>query len=168
VRDVLADIGGRHPGFEPRLLNEAGELHKFVNVFVDGENVRVLDGLNTAVEDASEISIIPAVAGGSLDPESVWFERGPWDTGISYRKDLIKRLTRLEVVVAGTPTRLAAVREALLEIEYLEAECSRLESIHGQQPVSRGDSTVSRSGSQQVVGADSSPWLDRWTVSTAR
>lgn len=64
VGDVLAALDGAHPGFNDRLLDEDGNLRKFVNVFVADDDVRFLDGLGTAVPDGETVAIIPAVAGG--------------------------------------------------------------------------------------------------------
>ena len=47
-----------------RLLDDGGELRRFVNIYVNGEDVRFLDGLTTALKDGDEVSIVPAVAGG--------------------------------------------------------------------------------------------------------
>ena len=66
LADVLKNLNAGHPGFSDRLLDSAGNLHKFVNVFVADDDVRYMDGLNTAVPAGSTVSIIPAVAGGSL------------------------------------------------------------------------------------------------------
>jgi sulfur-carrier protein len=65
LSDVIAGLDAQHPGFSDRLLDESGDLRKFVNVFVDDDDVRYLDGLGTEVEDGITVSIIPAVAGGS-------------------------------------------------------------------------------------------------------
>ena len=62
VRDVLVDIGGRYPALEAQLF-EDGDLAPFVNVYVGGEDVRTLDGLDTRVNGASVI-LLPAMAGG--------------------------------------------------------------------------------------------------------
>ena len=62
--DVIKALDAAHPGFGDRLLDEDGNLRKFVNVFVDDDDVRYLDGLATAVPDGQTVSIIPAVAGG--------------------------------------------------------------------------------------------------------
>jgi molybdopterin synthase sulfur carrier subunit len=62
--DVVKALDAAHPGFADRLLDEDGNLRKFVNVFVDDDDVRYLDGLATAVPDGQTVSIIPAVAGG--------------------------------------------------------------------------------------------------------
>lgn len=52
------------PGMKERLCDEAGEIRRFVNVFVNGEDVRFLQGLATPLKDGDEVSIVPAVAGG--------------------------------------------------------------------------------------------------------
>jgi sulfur-carrier protein len=64
VRDVLASLDQVHPGFADRLLDGDGNLRRFVNVFVADDDIRFLEGLDTPVPDGSEVSIIPAVAGG--------------------------------------------------------------------------------------------------------
>jgi molybdopterin synthase sulfur carrier subunit len=64
VRTVIANLDGAHPGFADRLLDDEGNLRKFVNVFVADDDIRFLDGLDTPVPDGAEVAIIPAVAGG--------------------------------------------------------------------------------------------------------
>jgi molybdopterin synthase sulfur carrier subunit len=64
LAEVLKNLNVAHPGFADRLFDDAGNLHKFVNVFVSDDDVRYLDGLNTAVPAGETVSIIPAVAGG--------------------------------------------------------------------------------------------------------
>ncbi len=64
VSEVLANLEAAHPGFSSRILDDAGELRRFVNVFVADDDVRFLDGLDTPVADGATVSIIPAVAGG--------------------------------------------------------------------------------------------------------
>jgi molybdopterin converting factor small subunit len=61
---VLDDLERSHTGIRARILDEAGELRRFVNVYVGNEDVRFLDGLATATPDGTKISVIPAVAGG--------------------------------------------------------------------------------------------------------
>ena len=68
VADVLDDLEARHPGMRERVLDEAGALRRFVNVFLDDEDVRFLDGPATAVPSGSTVAIVPAVAGGSEGP----------------------------------------------------------------------------------------------------
>ena len=64
VADIVAALEAAHPGMGERLVDEEGALRKFVNVFVDDDDVRYLDGLDTKVVDGLTVSIIPAVAGG--------------------------------------------------------------------------------------------------------
>lgn len=63
LSEVISDLESRFPGIEERLLN-AGELRRFVNLYVDGEDVRFLSGLQTPVTAGAAVAIIPAVAGG--------------------------------------------------------------------------------------------------------
>lgn len=63
VREVLADLGRQHPAIQERLFDGA-EIRRFVNVYVNNEDVRYLDDLDTPVGEKDEVSIIPAVAGG--------------------------------------------------------------------------------------------------------
>jgi molybdopterin synthase sulfur carrier subunit len=65
VAEVLKGLDSAHPGFGERLFDDAGELRRFVNVFVADEDIRFLQGVETAVTDGTVVSIIPAVAGGS-------------------------------------------------------------------------------------------------------
>ncbi len=60
---LIDDLEANHPGLKERLIDN-GDLRRFVNVYVDGEDIRFLDGLETAVEDGDEVTILPAVAGG--------------------------------------------------------------------------------------------------------
>ncbi|HPB44813.1 MAG: MoaD/ThiS family protein [Microthrixaceae bacterium] len=64
VAEVLANLDAAHPGFATRILDEDGNIARFVNVFVSDDDVRFMDGVNTEVPDGGEVSIIPAVAGG--------------------------------------------------------------------------------------------------------
>lgn len=65
VGEVLKALDAAHPGFGGRLFDDAGQLRRFVNVFVADEDVRFLQGLETPVEDKHTVSIVPAVAGGA-------------------------------------------------------------------------------------------------------
>jgi molybdopterin synthase sulfur carrier subunit len=64
LSEVITALEATHAGFADRLLDESGQLRKFVNVFVADDDVRYLDGLATPVSDGDTVSIIPAVAGG--------------------------------------------------------------------------------------------------------
>jgi molybdopterin converting factor small subunit len=64
LAEVLAGLDAAHPGFSARILDDDGQLRRFVNVFVADDDVRYLQGLDTPVPDGETVSIIPAVAGG--------------------------------------------------------------------------------------------------------
>lgn len=64
LSDVISDLDSRHGGIAARVLDDEGQLRRFVNVYVDDDDVRFLEGLATPVRDGASISIIPAVAGG--------------------------------------------------------------------------------------------------------
>jgi molybdopterin synthase sulfur carrier subunit len=64
LREVLQGLEAVHPGFAAKLLDDQGNLHKFVNVFVADDDVRYLKGLDTEVSGGQTVSIVPAVAGG--------------------------------------------------------------------------------------------------------
>ncbi|MFN8234406.1 MAG: ubiquitin-like small modifier protein 1 [Actinomycetota bacterium] len=65
LRDVLGDLEARYPGITKNVIAEDGGLHRFVNVYVNDEDVRYLGSLETGVADGDTVSILPAVAGGA-------------------------------------------------------------------------------------------------------
>lgn len=65
LRTIVDNLGLAHPGLTERLLDEDGNLRRFVNVFVRDEDVRFQEGLDTPVAESDIVSIVPAVAGGS-------------------------------------------------------------------------------------------------------
>jgi sulfur-carrier protein len=64
LRDVLDDLESRYPGITKNVLADDGGLHRFINVYVNDEDVRYLGSLETEVRDDDTVSILPAVAGG--------------------------------------------------------------------------------------------------------
>jgi len=64
LRELLADLETRYPGITKNVVTPDGGLHRFVNVYVNDEDVRYLGSLETAVKEGDRISILPAVAGG--------------------------------------------------------------------------------------------------------
>ena len=62
--DLVEKLNSEFPGFKDRLVDEEGELRYFVNIYLNGEDVRFMDGLNTSTSSGDDISIVPAVAGG--------------------------------------------------------------------------------------------------------
>jgi sulfur-carrier protein len=64
VGDVLRSLAEQHPATESQLFSEEGDLNRYVNVYLNDEDVRVLDGLDTEVTESDTIVILPAMAGG--------------------------------------------------------------------------------------------------------
>ena len=64
IAALVESLEAAYPGMKERLCEESGELRRFVNIYVNGEDVRFLDGLATQLAEGDEVSIIPAVAGG--------------------------------------------------------------------------------------------------------
>jgi MoaD family protein len=63
---LIDDLDGRHAGLKDRLITEQGALHRFVNVYVNDEDVRFLGSLQTPLKDGDSVTVLPAVAGGSV------------------------------------------------------------------------------------------------------
>jgi molybdopterin synthase sulfur carrier subunit len=64
VGGAIAELQTRYPGFKERLTDDAGSVRRFVNMYVNEEDIRFLQNQETALKDGDEISIIPAIAGG--------------------------------------------------------------------------------------------------------
>ena len=64
IRGVVETLVERHPALKTQLLTDEGDLNRFVNVYVNGQDVRYLDGLKTPVGDRDEVRLLPAMAGG--------------------------------------------------------------------------------------------------------
>jgi molybdopterin synthase sulfur carrier subunit len=64
IGEAFTELQTRYPGIQERLVDEKGEVRRFVNVYVNEEDIRFLQNQNTPLKDGDEISIIPAIAGG--------------------------------------------------------------------------------------------------------
>jgi molybdopterin synthase sulfur carrier subunit len=64
VAELVDNLNASHPGLKDRLCDEKGELRRFVNVYVNEEDIRFLKGKETLLKDGDEVSIVPAIAGG--------------------------------------------------------------------------------------------------------
>ena len=64
LAELFEDLEGRHPGLRDRLVEDSGRLRRFVNVYVNDEDVRFTGALDTGLKDGDEVTILPAVAGG--------------------------------------------------------------------------------------------------------
>lgn len=61
---VLADLDANHPGLRERICEADGSIRRFVNLYINGDDIRFLESLESPVKDGDEISIVPAIAGG--------------------------------------------------------------------------------------------------------
>jgi sulfur-carrier protein len=64
VRELIDDLESRHGGLKSALVGEEGSLHRFINLYVNDEDVRFLGGIETPLSDGDTVSVLPAVAGG--------------------------------------------------------------------------------------------------------
>lgn len=64
LKEVLDDVGTKYPSFTSQLVSENGELHKFLNIYVNDDDVRFTGKLDTQLKDGDSITVLPAVAGG--------------------------------------------------------------------------------------------------------
>ncbi len=64
IEELLANLEASYPGMRERFYDESGKMRRFINIYVNSEDIRFLDGEKTALKDGDEISIVPAIAGG--------------------------------------------------------------------------------------------------------
>jgi molybdopterin synthase sulfur carrier subunit len=64
IDEMIKNLDQAHPGIKDRLCDEKGELRRFVNIYVNEEDIRFLKGKDTTLKDGDEVSIVPAIAGG--------------------------------------------------------------------------------------------------------
>ncbi|MDE0186270.1 MAG: MoaD/ThiS family protein [Candidatus Poribacteria bacterium] len=64
IESIIENLEANHPGIKERICDESGNVRRFVNIYLNDEDIRFLDGTATVVTDGDEISVIPAIAGG--------------------------------------------------------------------------------------------------------
>ncbi|MCS7213903.1 MAG: MoaD family protein [Candidatus Calescibacterium sp.] len=65
LKEVIENLGAINPEIKARIVDEKGEIRRFINVYVNNEDIRFINGIDTEVKDSDEITIIPAIAGGT-------------------------------------------------------------------------------------------------------
>jgi len=65
VRSLVEDLDQKFPGIKERICDESGKIRRFVNVYVNGDDIRFLQNLETSLKEGDNISIVPAIAGGA-------------------------------------------------------------------------------------------------------
>ena len=66
IEQIVESLDSAYPGMRERLIDDNGDLRHFVNIYLNGEDIRYIDGLKSSVSDNDELSIVPAVAGGLI------------------------------------------------------------------------------------------------------
>jgi sulfur-carrier protein len=66
IHSIVEDLEKNYPGIKERICDETGKVRRFVNVYVNGDDIRFLQNLETALKEGDNISIVPAIAGGAL------------------------------------------------------------------------------------------------------
>ena len=64
IQEILSELEKNYPGIKERICDETGQVRRFINIFVNGEDIRFKEGIQTKVGSDAEVSIIPAIAGG--------------------------------------------------------------------------------------------------------
>ncbi len=64
VDDVIQDLERQYPGLKERLVEDGGQIRRFINIYVNQEDIRFLEGAKTTIKQGDEVSIVPAIAGG--------------------------------------------------------------------------------------------------------
>lgn len=142
INQMLADLEKKHPGIKERLCDQEGKLRRFVNVYVNEEDIRFLQGQETALKDGDDISIIPAIAGGAnlvkkqvtlVFPQNQIKE--PAVFTMAKKFDLMPNIRRARVTeTVGEMTLEIEGTEANLKkgIEYLESKGIKVEPVAGE------------------------------------
>jgi AhpD family alkylhydroperoxidase len=127
-------LEAQYPGLKDRLLDEAGELRRFVNIYINGEDVRFAQGTQTPLKGGDEISIVPAVAGGAEDPRS--------EPRLKYYRaspDALRALRQMQEYVQNS-----GLEHSLLELVKLRASqingCAFCYDMHWKDARALGES----------------------------
>ena len=66
IQAMIDSLNGQFPGLKSRICDDTGEIRRFVNIYLNEEDIRFMQGKNTALKDGDEVSIVPAIAGGAV------------------------------------------------------------------------------------------------------
>ena len=141
VDEILKSLEAAHPGIKERLCDEKGVLRRFVNVYVNEEDIRFLQGQETAVKDGDDISIIPAIAGGAaLTKKRVTLVypvdqiKEPAVFTMAKKYDIMPNIRKARVTetVGEMMLELEGTEQNLEDgIKYLESRGIKVESVSG-------------------------------------
>lgn len=141
VNGLLAELERQHPGIRERICDADGKLRRFVNVYVNEEDIRFLQGQETAVKDGDDISIIPAIAGGAILAKRRVTLVFPTDQikepavfTMAKKYDIMPniRKARVSETVGEMTLELEGTEKNLEDgIKYLESRGIKVESVSG-------------------------------------
>ncbi len=141
INSLLAELERQHPGIRERLCDAEGKLRRFVNVYVNEEDIRFLQGQETAVKDGDDISIIPAIAGGAelakrrvtlVFPQDQIKEPAVFTMAKKYDIMPNIRKARVSETVGEMTLELEGTEKNLADgIKYLESRGIKVESVSG-------------------------------------
>lgn len=141
IDEVLADLESQHPGIKERLCDEGGKLRRFVNIYVNEEDIRFLQGQQTPTKEGDDISIIPAIAGGAavskrrvtlVFPQDLVKE--PVVFTMAKKYDIVPNIRRARVTesIGEMTLELEGADKSLEEgIRYLESRGVKVEPVTG-------------------------------------
>lgn len=141
VNELLAGLEKQYPGIKERLCDEKGTLRRFVNVYVNEEDIRFLQGQDTALKAGDDISIIPAIAGGSKSSKRVTLVfpqnliQEPVVFTMAKKFDIVPNIRKARVTesVGEMMLELEGEEKALEKgIEYLQSRGVKVEPVTGQ------------------------------------
>lgn len=133
VRDMIAALDTKHPGLKERICDEQGNVRRFVNIFVNEEDIRFMQNLDTPLAAGAEVSILPAIAGGSSKPvkpdRKTVVGLGPqvrrvyltFDESTTQRPMIYEIIKRFDVV-PNIRSASATEKLAIMAIEFTGAE----------------------------------------------
>ncbi|MBI3252476.1 MAG: MoaD family protein [Candidatus Omnitrophica bacterium] len=143
IDEMLAQLEKKHAGIKERLCDEGGKLRRFVNIYVNEEDIRFLEGQSTALKDGDDVSIIPAIAGGAqgLVKKRVTLVfpqdqiREPAVFTMAKQFDILPNIRKARVTesVGEMMLELEGTEKNLAEgIKYLESRGIKVEPVTGE------------------------------------
>lgn len=138
VSEMIGELEKKFPGMKDRLLDADGKIRRFVNIYVNEEDVRFLNGHQTPLKDGDEVSIIPAIAGGAVRRVTLVFPQEKIKEPVVFRMakkyDVIPNIRRARVTeTVGEMTLELEGDEKSIEagIKYLESQNIKVQPVTG-------------------------------------
>lgn len=138
VKEVLANLEKAYPGVKERICDESGKIRRFVNIYVNAEDIRFLKGEDTPVKSGDELSIIPAIAGGAVKRITLFFPQSlikePVIFTMAKQCNVVPNIRRAKVTEdVGEMTLELEGKDADLEkaLEFLKKKGIKVQPVTG-------------------------------------